>query len=566
MEIKIDQEFKDLIPPLAVEEVLNLEQSILTEGCREAIILWNGVIIDGHNRHAICTKHNLPFKTEVKEFASRNDVKIWMILNQFGRRNLKPYQNGVLALQLKNIYAEKGKENKAVAIGIARQNNPNNKDEQFCQISDKTVESVDTKKELAKIAGVSHDTIHKIETIKENTPGEALKELEEEINSGNVSINQAYKFTKLLRSDSDNYKKANVALRILNDFKKDKNASLENTAKDTIREIQREERDRQIKEAEEQKKKLAEQLRKEREEKEREERERLRKEREIREQQEKERLEKERIELEKERAEKEKQMKERLELERIRKLEQAKEEEEREKIRKEQAEKERIEKERMRKEREEQERIEQERRVQFQREQERIEKEKLEQFRAEQERIEAEKLNSVADLEDEDDKRYNVILCDPPWRYDFAETKNREIENQYPTMTLEEIKSLNVPADDDCVLFMWATAPKLEQAFEVLKAWGFTYKTCAVWDKELIGMGYWFRGQHELLLVGVRGSPGVPAPENRFSSVIKSRREGHSKKPECVYEMIEKMVPNKNYLEMFARRKRENWSVWGNQV
>lgn len=259
-------------------------------------------------------------------------------------------------------------------------------------------------------------------------------------------------------------------------------------------------------------------------------------------------------------------MKERLEQEHIRKLELAKEEEERAKIRKEQEEKERIEKERIRKEIEEQERIEQERRVQFQREQERIEKEKLELFRAEQERLEAEKLNSIADLEDEDDKRYNVILCDPPWRYDFAETKNREIENQYPTMTLEEIKGLNVPADDDCVMFMWATAPKLEQAFEVLKAWGFTYKTCAVWDKELIGMGYWFRGQHELLLVGVRGSPGVPAPENRFSSVIRARREGHSKKPDCVYEMIEKMVPNKNYLEMFARRKRENWSVWGNQV
>jgi len=563
MEIKIDQEFKDLIPPLAVEEVLNLEQSILTEGCREAIILWNGVIVDGHNRYAICTKHGIAFKTEEKEFASRNDVRIWMIQNQLGRRNLDNYTRSGLSLMLEEFFKEKAKENKVIAANTMNEKIGNTT---FSQISVKTLDSVDTQKELAKIAGVSHDTIYKVKEIKSNVPKEALGELEQEIKAGNVSINQAYKFTKLLNVGNNAYTRAAVALRILSDYRKDNAASLENAAKNTIREIQREERDRQIKEAEEKKRQLAEQLRKEREEKEREERERLRKEREIREQQEKERLEKERIEREKERVEKEKQMKERLEQERIRKLELAKEEEERAKIRKEQEEKERIEKERIGKEIEEQERIEQERRVQFQREQERIEKEKLELFRAEQERLEAEKLNSIADLEDEDDKRYNVILCDPPWRYDFAETKNREIENQYPTMTLEEIKGLNVPADDDCVMFMWATAPKLEQAFEVLKAWGFTYKTCAVWDKELIGMGYWFRGQHELLLVGTRGSPRVPAPENRFSSVIRARREGHSKKPDCVYDMIEKMMPCCNYLEMFARQKREDWAAWGNQV
>lgn len=553
MEIKIDQEFKDLIPPLAVEEVLNLEQSILTEGCREAIILWNGVIVDGHNRYAICTKHGIAFKTEEKEFASRNDVRIWMIQNQFGRRNLDNYTRSGLSLMLEEFFKEKAKENQGTRTDIL-------------QKSAKSLEAVDTREELSKLAGVSHDTIYKVKEIKTNVPKEALGELEQEIKSGNVSINQAYKFTKLLNVGNNAYTRAAIALRILSDYRKDSAASLENAAKNTIREIQREERDRQIKEAEEKKKQLAEQLRKEREEKEREERERLRKEREIREQQEKERLEKERIEREKERVEKEKQMKERLEQERIRKLKQAKEAEEREKIRKEHEEKERIEKEKLRKEIEEQERIENERRAQFQREQERIEKEKLELFRAEQERLEAEKLNSVADLEDEDDKRYNVILCDPPWRYDFAETKNREIENQYPTMTLDEIKALNVPADDDCVVFMWATAPKLEQAFEVLKAWGFTYKTCAIWDKEMIGMGYWFRGQHELLLVGTRGSPRVPAPENRFSSVMRARREGHSKKPDCVYDMIEKMMPCCNYLEMFARQKREDWAVWGNQV
>ena len=161
---------------------------------------------------------------------------------------------------------------------------------------------------------------------------------------------------------------------------------------------------------------------------------------------------------------------------------------------------------------------------------------------------------------------YNVILCDPPWRYDFAETRNREIENQYPTMTIEEMKALEIPADKDSVMFMWATAPKLKEAIGVLETWGFEYKTCAVWDKELMGMGYWLRGAHELLLIGTKGHPGVPEPENRYSSVIRSRREGHSKKPDIVYEMIEKMCPYGNYLEMFARSQREKWVVWGNQV
>jgi len=155
MEIKIDQEFKDLIPPLTVEEVLNLEQSILTEGCREAIILWNGVIVDGHNRYAICTKHGIAFKTEEKEFASRNDVRIWMIQNQFGRRNLDNYTRSGLSLLLEEFFKEKAKENlSATGKRVAEYTN------QGCQISDNLdiVEKVDTKKELAKLAGVSHDT------------------------------------------------------------------------------------------------------------------------------------------------------------------------------------------------------------------------------------------------------------------------------------------------------------------------------------------------------------------------------------------------------------------------
>jgi len=102
-------------------------------------------------------------------------------------------------------------------------------------------------------------------------------------------------------------------------------------------------------------------------------------------------------------------------------------------------------------------------------------------------------------------KKYDVIYADPPWKYGFSKSDSRKIENQYPTMTTEEICELSVPSKDNSVLYLWATAPKLLEAMKVIYNWGFEYKTCAVWDKEIVGMGYWFRGQHELLLVATKG-------------------------------------------------------------
>jgi len=163
---------------------------------------------------------------------------------------------------------------------------------------------------------------------------------------------------------------------------------------------------------------------------------------------------------------------------------------------------------------------------------------------------------------------FDVLYADPPWRYDFGEV-SREVENQYPTMSLQELKDLSLELEshisDTAVLFLWATAPKLIEALEVMKSWGFTYRTNAVWDKGKIGMGYWFRGQHELLLVGTKGKYLPPTTEARFSSVIKTTRTDHSAKPECVYEMIEAICPKSKYLELFSRKERKGWISWGNQ-
>jgi N6-adenosine-specific RNA methylase IME4/ParB-like chromosome segregation protein Spo0J len=118
-------------------------------------------------------------------------------------------------------------------------------------------------------------------------------------------------------------------------------------------------------------------------------------------------------------------------------------------------------------------------------------------------------------------------------------------------------------ATDDAVLFMWTTAPHLREAFEVLAAWGFEYKTNVVWVKDKIG--YFVRNQHELLLVATRGNMLSPSPANRPPSVITAPRREHSRKPDGAYELIERMYPELPKIELFARRARPGWVAWGNE-
>ena len=163
------------------------------------------------------------------------------------------------------------------------------------------------------------------------------------------------------------------------------------------------------------------------------------------------------------------------------------------------------------------------------------------------------------------DGEFDLILADPPWRYDDA-TPNRKVENHYPTMCQEQLTDMEVPAAADCVLLMWATAPKVVEAIELIDAWGFEYKTQAVWDKQKIGMGYWFRGQHEILMVATKGNATPPDQNQRVSSVFSEKRGKHSEKPECVYEWIERAFGRSSKCELFARLTREGWKSWGNEV
>lgn len=161
---------------------------------------------------------------------------------------------------------------------------------------------------------------------------------------------------------------------------------------------------------------------------------------------------------------------------------------------------------------------------------------------------------------------FGVIYADPPWRYDFAQDDARRVENHYPTMCLGDIKALGVPAADDSVLFLWTPSPLLREGLETMDAWGFDYVTNMAWVKDRIGMGYYARQQHELLLIGRRGNLAKPDPEDRPSSVISAPRGEHSAKPARVYGLIERMYPFIDKVELFQRSPRDGWAGWGNQT
>lgn len=166
------------------------------------------------------------------------------------------------------------------------------------------------------------------------------------------------------------------------------------------------------------------------------------------------------------------------------------------------------------------------------------------------------------------DIKAGVIYVDPEWKfvtYSEAGKDATSAENHYPTSSLDEIKARPVAsiAAKDCVLFMWATAPLLPEAIEVLKAWGFRYVSRVVWGKTVAGTGYWFRDKAEELLVGVRGNVPAPAQGDQWESLQISPKGRHSEKPDWAYELIEAYFPNVPKIELNARRARKGWQRWG---
>ena len=174
-------------------------------------------------------------------------------------------------------------------------------------------------------------------------------------------------------------------------------------------------------------------------------------------------------------------------------------------------------------------------------------------------------------------QKFATVYADPPWRFQNRTGKvapEHKRLNRYETMELEEIKALPVSelAAGDCALFLWITMPMLCEAWEVMEAWGFSYKTAAfVWiklnqkaDSVYWGMGHWTRANAELCLLATRGTPRRQA--KNIHQVILSRIEEHSKKPEEARRRIEALMGDVPRVELFARRPAPGWDVWGNEV
>lgn len=365
--LEIKEEFKKLIPALTQEEFKQLEENCLEEGIREAIITWNGYIIDGHNRYEIANKWNLDFQTKSKHFKDEEAVKEWMILNQFGRRNLSNYQRSVLALELESLFKEKAKERMLSG-------NPS-----------QTFDKGRADEKIGDVANVSHETIRKVKVIQEKAP----EEIKAKLQTGEVSINQAYK------------------------------------------EIKKEEKKE----------------------------------------------------------------------ERLQKIEEVKQ------------------------------------------------------------KIEAENIIQP-------NKKYHVIAIDPPWSYkekggfsseDYNSESNRGAVD-YPVMNVEQIKNIELPAADDCVLFLWTTHAFLRDSFEIMENWNFDYKATLVWDKVKMGIGRTIRMQVEFCLIGIKGNPIINGSAER--DIITEPRREHSRKPEAFYEMVERMCIG-NKLDYFSRNNRNNWEHYG---
>lgn len=377
MSIRIRNDFKALIPPLSEDEYRQLEQNILKDGIRDPLVVWDDILVDGHNRYEIAQKHHLSYECVHKNFADENEAIRWIILNQFGRRNLSAYDRSILALKLKPVIAERAKENQG------RRN-----DLTFS----KNLEEVHTGKELAKVAGVSDETIRKVEKIERDAPAE----LKQAVKSGEKSINQAYKEIKLEE------KKAEREAAITQQIDKPKSA------------------------------------------------------------------------------------------------------------------------------------------------------------------------NHV-DIDEVEENHYRVVYADPPWSYN-DECKDGGVQSRgavgvYPTMSINEICYLpvNYITEDNAVLFLWVTSPLLEDAFKVIKAWGFKYKSSFVWDKVAHNMGHYNSVRHEFLLICTKGSC-TPDVVKLFDSVVSIERTEHSKKPKEFRDMIDTLYPVGERLEMFAREAPDGWDVWGNMA
>ena len=445
--MKIDKEFSELIPPLTEEEYKGLEASILAEGCRDAIVVWNDTLIDGHNRYKICTEHNISFKTIQRDFEDRNAVKLWMMNNQLSRRNLNDFQRVEIVRKCEDAVKAQAKKRQSKYYG----------NQYGSGLREKLPEVLNTGKrateELGEMAGVSRKTYeHAVELI--DKASEAVKNA---VRKDELSINAGYQVTKMKPEQqaeiSERIQKGEKAKDVVSEIRSrsgvsqktyDRAVVVIETAPEELKTELREgnitinQAYNQIKRAE----KLA----------------------------------------------------------------------RREKSRKQNAEK-------------------------------------------------VQTLSSPLEAQG----LFQTIVIDPAWDY-TEEGDNDQFGRgrpDYQLMPIEEIEALPIAriADKNCHLYMWITNRSLQKGFRLLDAWGFRYITCLTWIKPYFGVGNYFRGQTEHVLFGVKGSQPLKRHDvGTYFSAPRGKR--HSEKPDEFYTLVES-CSYAPYIDIFGRKERKGWTVWG---
>jgi N6-adenosine-specific RNA methylase IME4 len=159
-------------------------------------------------------------------------------------------------------------------------------------------------------------------------------------------------------------------------------------------------------------------------------------------------------------------------------------------------------------------------------------------------------------------KKYRTIVADPPWSFRSAATK-ADARKHYDTMTLAEIRAIAVPAEDSAHLWLWGINGLMEDAYGIVRVWGFEPVTLLTWCKKQPGVGYYLRNNTEHCILATRGNPIVPEQKALASWFVWTRAE-HSRKPDAFYDLVEQVSPGP-YLELFARRARFGWDYWGDE-
>jgi len=175
-------------------------------------------------------------------------------------------------------------------------------------------------------------------------------------------------------------------------------------------------------------------------------------------------------------------------------------------------------------------------------------------------------------------KKYSIIYADPPWDYKGQKQHRGKAGGgkdsggaltHYPCMKLRQLKMMRVQeiSDDDCLLFLWATSPHLDQAIQLMESWGFKYKTIGfVWNKERVNPGFYTMSQVEICIIGKKGKIPSPRGARNVRQYLKEMRGKHSAKPKEVRKRIDKMFPSQQKIELFARATAPGWDSWGHDV